>query len=79
MEYWAYRSNHRYPGTEIDFGGNYGNAVSQRHPDRSSARHQMSSCDALHYDLVREVVNPSKDQKPEEVASRHQVDPVKFE
>ena len=35
-------------------------------------------CNAPHYDLVREVVNPSKDQKLEEVASRHQIDPVEF-
>ena len=35
-------------------------------------------CNAPHYDSVREVVNPSKDQKLEEVASRHQIDPVEF-
>ena len=35
-------------------------------------------CNAPHYDLVREVVNPRKDQKLEEVASRHQIDPVEF-
>lgn len=35
-------------------------------------------CNAPHHDLVREVVNPSKDQKLEEVASRHQIDPVAF-
>ena len=35
-------------------------------------------CNAPRYDLVREVVNPSKDEKLEEVASRHQIDPVKF-
>lgn len=31
-------------------------------------------CKASHYDLVREVVNLSKDQKLEEVASRYQID-----
>jgi hypothetical protein len=31
-----------------------------------------------HYDLVREVVNPSKDHKLDEVASRYQIDPVEF-
>ena len=35
-------------------------------------------CNAPHYDLVREVVNPSKDHKLSEVASRHQIDPVEF-
>ena len=35
-------------------------------------------CNAPHYDLVREVVNPSKDQKLEEVATRHHIDPVEF-
>ena len=35
-------------------------------------------CKAPRYDLVREVVNPSKDRKLEEVASRHQIDPVAF-
>jgi hypothetical protein len=35
-------------------------------------------CNAPHYDLVREVVNPSKDHRLEEVASRHQNDPVEF-
>ena len=35
-------------------------------------------CNTPHYDSVREVVNPSKDQKLEEVASRHQIDPVEF-
>ncbi len=35
-------------------------------------------CNAPHYDSVREVVNPSKDQKLEEVAMRHQIDPVEF-
>ncbi len=35
-------------------------------------------CNAPRYDLVREVVNPSKDQKLEEVATRHQIDPVEF-
>lgn len=36
-------------------------------------------CKAPDYDLVREVVHPrlpSKDQKLEIVASRHQIDPV---
>lgn len=32
-----------------------------------------------HYKLVREVVNPSKDRKLHEVASRHQIDPAEFE
>jgi hypothetical protein len=36
-------------------------------------------CNTPHYDLVREVVNPSKDHKLDEVASRHQIDPVEFE
>ena len=35
-------------------------------------------CSAPRYDSVREVVNPSKDQKLEEVASRHRIDPVAF-
>ncbi len=35
-------------------------------------------CKAPRYDLVREVVNPSKDHKLDAVASRHQIDPVKF-
>ncbi|OCL13445.1 hypothetical protein AOQ84DRAFT_415280 [Glonium stellatum] len=35
-------------------------------------------CNAPHYGLVREVVNPSKDHKLDEVASRHQIDPVEF-
>jgi len=35
-------------------------------------------CNAPHYDSVREVVNPSKDQKLKEVAMRHQIDPVEF-
>ena len=35
-------------------------------------------CKASHYDSVREVVNPSKDRKLEEVASRHQIDPAEF-
>ncbi|KAI9677175.1 MAG: hypothetical protein M1829_002749 [Trizodia sp. TS-e1964] len=33
---------------------------------------------APHYDLVREVVNPAKDHKLEEVAARHHIDPVEF-
>lgn len=35
-------------------------------------------CKVPHYDLVREVVNPSKDYKLIEVASRYQIDPIKF-
>ena len=35
-------------------------------------------CNAPQYNLVREVMNPSKDQKLEEVALRYQVDPVIF-
>jgi len=35
-------------------------------------------CNVPHYDLVREVVNPSKDHKLDEAASRHQIDPVEF-
>jgi hypothetical protein len=35
-------------------------------------------CNVPHYDLVREVVNPSKDHKLEEVASRHHINPAKF-
>lgn len=35
-------------------------------------------CNVPHYDSVREVVNPSRDQKLEEVASRYQIDPVEF-
>lgn len=35
-------------------------------------------CHAPYYASVREVVNPSKDRKLEEVASRHQIDPVTF-
>jgi hypothetical protein len=35
-------------------------------------------CNIHHYDLVREVVNPSKDHKLDEVASRYQIDPVEF-
>jgi hypothetical protein len=35
-------------------------------------------CDAPRYDLVCEVVNPSKDSKLDEVASRHHIDPVEF-
>ena len=36
-------------------------------------------CNAPRYDLVREVVNPGKDRKLDEVASRHQINPVEFE
>ena len=36
-------------------------------------------CKAPQYKLVCEVVNPSKDDKLDEVASRHQIDPRKFE
>ena len=35
-------------------------------------------CNAPHCNLVREVVNPNKDQKLEEVALRHQIDPMEF-
>ena len=35
-------------------------------------------CNTPHYDSVREVVNPSKDQKLEKVAARYQIDPVEF-
>lgn len=35
-------------------------------------------CNAPHYKQVREVVNPSKDFKLDEVACRHQIDPVEF-
>lgn len=35
-------------------------------------------CNAPHCNLVREVVNPNKDQKPKEVALRHQIDPMEF-
>lgn len=35
-------------------------------------------CHAPYYASVREVVNSSKDRKLEEVASRHQIDPVTF-
>lgn len=35
-------------------------------------------CNASHYDSVREVVNPAKDRKLEEVAARHQIDPAEF-
>ena len=35
-------------------------------------------CHAPHCNLVREVVNPSKDQKPEEAALRHQIDPMEL-
>ena len=35
-------------------------------------------CNAPRYDMVREVVNPSKDQKLGEVASRHKIDPAEF-
>ncbi|KAK7928624.1 hypothetical protein PG985_005622 [Apiospora marii] len=36
------------------------------------------SCGATQHDCVREVVNPSKDKKLNEVALRHQLDPIKF-
>jgi hypothetical protein len=36
-------------------------------------------CQAPQYELVCEVVNPSKDHKLDEVAFRHQIDPVKFQ
>lgn len=35
-------------------------------------------CNAPRSDLVREVVNPGKDHKLDEVASRHHIDPAKF-
>ena len=35
-------------------------------------------CNAPRYDLVREVINPSKDHKLGEVASRHQIDSAEF-
>jgi len=35
-------------------------------------------CDVPHYNSVREVVNPSKDHKLEEVALRHHIDPIGF-
>lgn len=35
-------------------------------------------CSAPHRDLVCEVVNPSKDHKLDEIASRHQIDPATF-
>jgi hypothetical protein len=35
-------------------------------------------CRAPHYGLVCEVINPDKDHKLEEVASRHHIDPVAF-
>ncbi|KAF2834671.1 hypothetical protein M501DRAFT_517854 [Patellaria atrata CBS 101060] len=35
-------------------------------------------CNIPHYDSVREVVNPSKDNKMKEVASRHNINPEKF-
>ena len=35
-------------------------------------------CRIPHRDGVREVVNPGRDEKLGEVASRHQIDPVKF-
>ena len=35
-------------------------------------------CNAPRYNLVREVVNPSKDRNLVEVASRHQIDPAEF-
>ncbi|TVY59241.1 hypothetical protein LCER1_G000224 [Lachnellula cervina] len=36
-------------------------------------------CKAPHCDSVREVVNPGKDHKLQEVASRHHIDPERFE
>lgn len=35
-------------------------------------------CNTPHYNLVREVVNPNKDHKLDEVASRHQIDIAEF-
>jgi len=43
MECWVYRGNHHRPGTETDFGRNYGNAGPQIHPGRSLARNRTSS------------------------------------
>ena len=37
-----------------------------------------TKCNASNYDSVREVVNPGRDQKLEEVASRHGIDPADF-
>ena len=36
-------------------------------------------CKAPRYHLVCEVINPSKDHKLDEIASRHQIDPGQFE
>ena len=36
-------------------------------------------CNTPQTDLVREVVNPCKDEELQEVASRHGIDPVKFQ
>jgi hypothetical protein len=36
-------------------------------------------CNAPHYSVVCEVVNPSKDSKLHEVAARHQIDTAKFQ
>lgn len=38
----------------------------------------MMLCNVPHYDQVCEVVNPRKDSKLNEVASRHRIDPMKF-
>lgn len=35
-------------------------------------------CHAPQYKLVREVVNPTRDRKLDEVASRHRIDPERF-
>ena len=35
-------------------------------------------CGSPHYHTVREVVNPSKDSKLDQVATRHNIDPLKF-
>ncbi|KAI9887288.1 MAG: hypothetical protein M1823_000882 [Watsoniomyces obsoletus] len=35
-------------------------------------------CNSPSYRSVREVVNPNKDHKLDEVASRHQIDPIRF-
>jgi hypothetical protein len=36
-------------------------------------------CQSPQYELVCEVVNPSKDDKLDEVAFRHQINPVEFQ
>ena len=36
-------------------------------------------CKVPHHNMVREVVNPSKDHKVKEVALRHHIDPIEFQ